>query len=265
MFSPSKCSPKDPIMSSTQHQNENLAHVTESISSPTAWYSHRVFLVTFRILQFASTITALGLIAFLVDSGSTSGFELAVSAISLTYLIVVASAKLPLNLYSVVALSASEVVIFALWVGASATLGIGYDQYSCEIYWSGGGSYGYFDFSYYFQSLSKECRVGKASIAFAAFSAFLSLCALALFCKNVSVPMNAVLAGKVHTEDTRAYLCRFTGLAIANASVDADAVDESGPVDVEAAPATALVEEEAGEPAHPADVEVTKPTVPVIA
>lgn len=222
-------------MSTLQQQNEHTAPIADSVRRSAGWCSRSAFLVAFRAAQLVSTITALGLLAFLVDYGSHGSFELAVSVISLTYLVVIASATLPLNLYALTAVSVFEAAVFALWAAASATLGSRYSQYSCTIHApkdDGDFYYGVWD---YLHALSKECKVGQASIAFAAFSAFLSLCALCLLCVNVLAPMNAVFVGEVRPEGTRAHLRRFTALAVACAPGTANNdVETPAPVTVEA-------------------------------
>lgn len=194
-----------------------------------------MFLAAVRVAQFASTSTALGLLAYLMSTDNGSGFELAVSAVSLAHLLVVFLAPLPLNLYSLIALAVFEVAMLALWTAASGTLGVDYGEYSCSTY-SYDDSYNYFfDTRSYFSSLARECRVGQASLAFASFSAFLSLCALCLLCVNVLAPMNAVFANGVHPEGASAHLRRFTGLAIARAPAAGGDVEGAGPVATEAA------------------------------
>ncbi|CUS20154.1 LAQU0S01e00188g1_1 [Lachancea quebecensis] len=235
-------------------------HMTP-VASPAAWYSSNILLVAIRFAQFASSITALGLLAYLVNYGDDRGFELAVSAISLTYLLVVAFAPLPLNLYSQTALAVFGVSVFALWTAASGTLGVEYGQYNCSAYSSSGSYNYYFDYYSYFGSLGTECRAGQSSIAFAAFSAFLSLCELGLLCVNVLVPMNAAFVAAVQPEGTAAHLRRFTALAIARAPGTAQN-------DVEAAVPVAAGASETVESAAPVTVEPTapvtvEPTAPV--
>lgn len=240
-FYPSIDSFTSALTMSTAHLHNE--HMTP-IASPAAWYSSNVLLAAIRIAQFVSTITALGLLAYLVNLGDDRGFELAVSAISLTYLIVVASATLPLNLYSLTALAVFDVAIFALWVAASGTLGVGYGHYNCSVYAS---DYDFFSSFYsFFRDMGVECRSGQVSIAFASFSAFLSLCELALLCVNVMVPMNAAFVAAVRPEGTASRLRRFTGLAIARTPAVTGDIEAAAPVAAEPAePATA-------EPAEPA-------------
>ncbi|CUS20155.1 LAQU0S01e00210g1_1 [Lachancea quebecensis] len=234
-------------MITAQQRNDLITPATGSVASPAAWYSSTAFLAAVRLVQFASSITALGLLAYIVDYTGGAGFQIAVSAISLTYLIVVASATLPLNLYALVAIFVFETAIFALWVATSATLGSHYRQYTCTVYAPQGDSSLYYGYQNYFNALNKECKVGKASTAFAAFSAFLSLCALCLLWVNVLAPMNAGFFNGTRPDGATTHLRRFTALAIARApaageDVEADPVtaEESVPVtDEDTAPVTA--------------------------
>ncbi|CEP64905.1 uncharacterized protein LALA0_S14e01904g [Lachancea lanzarotensis] len=241
------------MSTSQQQQNENLTAATDFISSPAAWYSRTAFLASVRVVQFVSTITALGLLATLIDIGDDRGFELAVSVISFVYLIVIAAAPLPLNLYSLIAVSVFETTIFSLWVAASATLGNSYSYYTCTFNApQGDGAYYYGFWGDYLAEFSKQCKIGKASIAIAAFSAFLSLCAFFLLCVNVLVPLKTTSVGEMNAEGTRAYLSRFTALAITRTPFLAGDIEKTGPVDAEAA-----------EPAVPVDAEAAEPVVPV--
>ncbi|CAR23005.1 KLTH0D16940p [Lachancea thermotolerans CBS 6340] len=206
-------------MSTLQQQNEHTA----PIASPVAWYSSSVFLVAVRVAQFASTITALGLLAYLLNGSGSGGFELAVPAISLTYLVVVASATLPLNLFAAAAVAVFEVAIFALWIAASGRVGVAYGQYNCAAVSSWDDYEFYYDFDFdYDYDLGTACRAGQAAIAFAAFSALLSACALCLLCVNVLIPLNTGFVGGVRPEGAGARLRRFTALAIARAETAGD-------------------------------------------
>lgn len=205
-------------MITLQQQKEHMTPATDSKLNPTAWYSHSALLVAVRVAQLVSTITTLGLTARLVDNSNDPNLELTVSVISLAFLIVIAAAPLPLNLYSLVAMCIFETDILALWVAASGTLGSGYSD-TCTFYpknnnrsqvpWE------------VLAKIPKECKISKASIAFTAFSTLLFLCSVALLCMNVLVPIKARSVRELSPEGTRAYLSRFTALSITHAPVRA--------------------------------------------
>ncbi|CEP62630.1 uncharacterized protein LALA0_S06e00100g [Lachancea lanzarotensis] len=241
------------MSTSRQKQNEHLTLVTDSIGSPPAWYSRTAFLVTVRVAQFVSSITAVGLLATLFDTGYGRSFELAVSVISSVYLIVIASAPLPLNIYSLIAVFVFETAIFALWVAASATLGDGYGNYTCtsKARQGGGAPYSGFWSDYYRSLFLKQCKVGKASIAIAALSAFLSLCAFVLLCVNVLMPLKAVSVGQMNAEDNRAHLSRFTALAFIKSPPLVGDIERACPVEAEVAEPVVLVDAQDAEPVLP--------------
>ncbi|CEP64497.1 uncharacterized protein LALA0_S12e00144g [Lachancea lanzarotensis] len=189
---------------------------TDSKLNPTAWYSHSALLVAVRVAQFVSTITTLGLTARLVDNSNEPNLELTVSVISLAFFIVIAAAPLPLNLYSLVAMCIFETDIFALWVAASGTLSSGYSDI-CTFY-SGNNDRTHVPWEV-LAGISKECKIGKTSIAFTAFSTFFFLCSVALLCMNVLVPIKARSVRELSPQDTRAYLSRFTALSITHTPV----------------------------------------------
>lgn len=174
--------------------------------TPARWYSNPILLWGVRIAQFVFAIICLGLSAKVLAFGinhSTTGYAVAVSVITIVYLVVVTLVPFRLN-DCVVFILVSEIVLSILWFAALIALAVLHGGIDC------GNRY---TFS---SGWLEYCRVGQASIAMAFFPFWLFDITAALFWLNVMAPIRSVTEGGWVYKGGPKVLTRWCNLSISD-------------------------------------------------
>lgn len=180
-----------------------------------------------------TSVATVGLLAYVMDTQGTTSYSLAISVISVVYLILIILIPVEANVYAVCVL-VFEFVVASLWLGACIVQGIISGGYNCTYaqytYWS---QYYYFHFTWV-----TPCRAEQATIGLAAFSFVLSMLACAIFWLNVIVPVNRVFEGSCEYV-AHLRLTRGSNLAIRSRAIDLVDLEMGAKLEDSTAPVTA--------------------------